>query len=31
MGVESVTADTPGFTLLLSEGDMRLYQIDEIA
>ena len=30
-GLESVTADTPGFTLLLSEGDMRLYQIDEIA
>lgn len=30
-GVESVTADTPGFTLLLSEGDMRLYRIDEVA
>lgn len=30
-GIESVTADTPGFTLLLSEGDMRLYRIDEVA
>lgn len=27
-GVESITPDTPGFTLLLSEGDMRLYEID---
>ena len=27
-GVESITPDTPGFTLLLSEGDMRFYEID---
>ena len=27
-GIESVTEDTPGFTLLLSEGDMRLYEIE---
>ena len=27
-GVESVTPETPGFTLLLSEGDMRLYEIN---
>lgn len=26
-GIESITQDTPGFTLVLSEGDMRLYQI----
>lgn len=27
VGIESVTQDTPGFTLVLSEGDMRLYRI----
>ena len=27
LGIESITQDTPGFTLVLSEGDMRLYQI----
>ncbi len=27
-GIESVTESTPGFTLVLSEGDMRLYRID---
>ena len=27
VGIESITQDTPGFTLVLSEGDMRLYQI----
>lgn len=30
-GVESITPDTPGFTLLLSEGDMRFYRIDAVA
>lgn len=29
IGIESIDEDTPGFTLLLSEGDMRLYEIDE--
>lgn len=28
VGIESITPDTPGFQLLLSEGDMRLYQIE---
>lgn len=28
VGVESVTPETPGFTLLLSEGDMKLYEIN---
>lgn len=27
-GINDIRDDTPGFTLLLSEGDMRLYQID---
>jgi len=27
-GIESIDENTPGFTLLLSEGDMRLYRID---
>ena len=27
VGIESITQDTPGFTLVLSEGDMRLYRI----
>lgn len=27
VGIESITQDTPGFTLMLSEGDMRLYRI----
>ena len=27
-GVEGINDETPGFTLLLSEGDMRLYEID---
>lgn len=26
-GIESITEETPGFELLLSEGDMRLYEI----
>lgn len=30
-GLLSIKEDTPGFTLLLSEGDMRLYQIDSVA
>ena len=25
--LESITQDTPGFTLMLSEGEMRLYRI----
>lgn len=27
-GIESIDENTPGFTLLMSEGDMRLYEID---
>lgn len=27
-GIESITEETPGFKLVLSEGDMRLYQIE---
>jgi hypothetical protein len=27
-GIDNVRDDTPGFTLLLSEGDMRLYRIE---
>lgn len=27
IGIESITQDTPGFTLVLSERDMRLYRI----
>lgn len=27
-GINDIRDDTPGFTLLLSKGDMRLYQID---
>ena len=27
-GFESITDDTPGFKVLLSEGDMRLYEMD---
>ncbi len=27
-GILNITDDTPGFTCLLSDGDMRLYQID---
>lgn len=30
-GVESITPDTPGFELLLSEGDMRFYKITAVA
>ncbi len=30
-GVNAVRDDTPGFTVVLSEGDMRLYQIDAAA
>ena len=26
-GIDSVTDETPGFTPILSEGDMRLYKI----
>lgn len=29
VGIESINEETPGFTLLLSEGDMRLYEITE--
>lgn len=28
VGIESITPDTPGFSLVLHEGDMRLYRID---
>lgn len=28
-GLVRITDDTPGFTVLLSQGDMRLYRIDE--
>ena len=28
VGINRIRDDTPGFTLLLSEGDMRLYRID---
>lgn len=27
-GIESITPETPGFTLILSDGDKRLYRID---
>lgn len=27
-GIETITEDTPGFNLILSEGDMRLYEIE---
>ena len=29
-GIESITPETPGFELILSEGDMRLYEIEAI-
>ena len=29
-GIEEVDDDTPGFTVVLSEGDMRLYRIDKL-
>lgn len=29
-GIESINEETPGFTLVLSEGDMRLYEIDNL-
>lgn len=28
-GIDNINEDTPGFELLLSEGDMRLYKIDD--
>ena len=28
-GIETIDENTPGFTLVLSEGDMRLYAVDE--
>lgn len=28
LGIEPITEDTPGFSLILSEGDMRLYRIE---
>lgn len=31
VGIESITSETPGFELLLSEGDMRLYKIESPA
>lgn len=30
VGIESIDESTPGFTLLLSDGDMRFYRIDAI-
>ena len=27
-GITSITEDTPGFELILSDGDMRLYRIE---
>ncbi len=30
-GITSITDETPGFTVVLSEGDMRLYEIDSAA
>ena len=30
VGIESIDENTPGFTLILSNGDMRLYRIDAI-
>ena len=30
VGIESITEETPGFELLLSEGDMRLYEITAV-
>ena len=30
-GILSIDADTPGFELVLSEGDMRLYRITAAA
>ena len=29
-GIESIDESTPGFKLLLSEGDMRLYEITAV-
>lgn len=29
IGIDSINEDTPGFELILSEGDMRLYKIDD--
>lgn len=29
-GINGITEDTPGFTLVLSQGDMHLYRIDDI-
>lgn len=29
-GIDSITDDTPGFSVVLSEGDMRLYHIDAV-
>lgn len=29
-GIESITPETPGFELVLSEGDMRLYEIEAV-
>ena len=28
VGIETIAEDTPGFKLILSEGDMRLYEIE---
>ena len=30
-GIDAITDDTPGFKLVLSDGDMRLYEIEEAA
>ena len=30
-GIDSITDDTPGFSVVLSDGDMRLYRIDKAA
>lgn len=29
-GIDSITDDTPGFSIVLADGDMRLYRIDEV-
>ena len=30
-GIDDIRDDTPGFKVVLSEGDMRLYEIEEAA
>ena len=31
IGIEAISDDTPGFTVVLAEDDMRLYKIDRQA